>query len=173
MKTIFIFILVLIVVLLNIGLFGSFKCSLNTNNTNNTEPFRIVNSNLVSSETSFKKINPNYLYYGLPCNYIKDDCFYEALHKNGYSLTNDIKKASLIVPCSYETTEKEIYDLYNGGITQNQYGDGVRIFMLNNTDHMVSKLALWQYLKRKYGSDIASTMLPYTWDLTNNDEVEL
>lgn len=137
------------------------------------EPFKIIQSVNLSGELSFKKINSNKLYYGLPCNYIKDDCFYDSLKNAGFSLTPDIKKASLIVPCSYETTEKEINDLESGGIKQNQYGDTVRIFMLNNTDHMVSKLALWKYLKEKYGSTIASNMLPHTWDLTDTNEVEL
>ena len=137
------------------------------------EPFKIIPSVNKSKELSFKKINSNKLYYGLPCNYIKDDCFYDSLKNAGFTSTPDIKKASLIVPCSYETTEKEINDLETNGINQNQYGDAVRIFMLNNTDHMVSKLALWKYLKEKYGSAIASNMLPHTWDLTDTNEVEL
>ena len=137
------------------------------------EPFKIIPSVNKSNELSFKKISSNKLYYGLPCNYIKDDCFYDSLKNAGFILTPDIKKASLIVPCSYESTEKEINDLETNGIKQNQYGDGVRIFMLNNTDHMVSKLSLWKYLKEKYGSAIASNMLPYTWDLTDTNEVEI
>lgn len=140
---------------------------------NMIEPFKTVESANTSNEISFKKINSNKLYYGLPCNYIKDDCFYDSLKKAGFITTQDIKKASLIVPCSYETTEKEIKDLEKEGILENQYGDGVRIFMLNNTDHMVSKLALWKYLKGKYGVSIASNMLPHTWDLTDNEEIEL
>jgi hypothetical protein len=44
--------------------------------------------------------------------------------------------------------------------------------MLNNTDHMVSKLALWQFLKAKYSDKIAQTMIPYSWDLTDSDELE-
>jgi len=122
---------------------------------------------------SFKPIQSNRLYYGLPCDYIKNDCFYDALKINNFSMTKDILEASLIVPCSYETTEKELIDLNKNKIQLNKYGDGVRIFMLNNTDHMVSKLALWKYLKQKYSSDIASTMLPYTWDLTDLTDIEI
>ena len=79
----------------------------------------------------------------------------------------------MIVPCSYETTETEINDLELKNIKTNQYGDAIRIFMLNNTDLMVSKLDLWKYLQKKYGSDIASNMLPYSWDLTDPKEIEL
>lgn len=125
-----------------------------------------------SPYVSFKKIKSNKLYYGLPCKYIKSDSFYDLLEKIGYKLTSNIKEASLIVPCTYETTEKEIVDLETNGIKSNIYGDGIRIFMLNNTDHMVSKLALWKYLKYKYGDVTASTMIPYTWDLTDSAEVE-
>lgn len=143
-------------------------------NTKNIEDtFKMVSSVNTINNFSFKKINSNKLYYGLPCNFIKDDCFYDALKNSGFVLTTDITKASLVVPCSYETTEKEINDLETYGIKKNQFGDGVRIFMLNNTDHMVSKLALWKYLKEKYGSNIASNMLPHTWDLTDTNEVEL
>ena len=143
------------------------------NSYNMIEPFKMISNILISDQQSFKKIIPNKLYYGLACKYIKDDCFYDALKNSGYILTKNIQEACLIVPCSYETTEKEIEDLESEGIKLNQYGDGVRIFMLNNTDHMVSKLALWKYLKEKYGSNSASNMLPYTWDLTDPNEVEL
>ena len=128
---------------------------------------------LIPSTISFKPIISNKLYYGLPCNYIKNDCFYDALKLNDFIVTNDILNACLIVPCSYETTEKELIDLEKNKIKLNKYGDGVRIFMLNNTDHMVSKLALWKYLKQKYGANIASSMLPYTWDLTDINDIEL
>lgn len=127
----------------------------------------------IPTDISFKPIVPNKLYYGLPCDYIKNDCFYDSLKSNGFKLSDDILKACLIVPCSYETTEQELINLDKNKIGLNQYGDGVRIFMLNNTDHMVSKLALWKYIKQKYGNNIASTMLPYTWDLTDPNDVEI
>ena len=147
-----------------------------TPSVNMIEPFKTETETEkipISNQISFKNINSNKMYYGLPCNYIKDDCFYDSLKKAGFISTKDIKSACLIVPCSYETTEKEINDLGTSGIKGNQYGDSVRIFMLNNTDYMVSKLALWQYLKGKYGPGVASTMLPYTWDLTDSKEVDL
>ncbi len=145
------------------------------------EPFEVIESFLSEKQLkystpthiSFKSIVPNKLYYGLPCDYIKNDCFYDSLKSQGFTVTQDILKACLIVPCSYETTEKELNDLDKNKIESNKYSDGVRIFMLNNTDHMVSKLALWKYLKEKYGKEIASTMLPFTWDLTDTNDIEL
>ncbi len=152
--------------------------------TNNKEEFLNLNSLIDDSEVlvssnnfnnfdniSFKKINPNKLYYGLDCKYIKNDSFYNALKELGFESVDNINTtlldACLIVPCSYETTEKEVVDLEAKGIKYNTFKDGVRIFMLNNTDQMVSKLALWQNLSNRYGENVASTMVPYTWDLTN------
>ena len=145
------------------------------------EPYEVIETFLnekqnkyeIPTHISFKSIISNKLYYGLPCDYIKNDSFYDSLKLNGFTLTNDILKACLIVPCSYETTEKELNDLDKNKIMSNEFGDSVRIFMLNNTDHMVSKLALWKYLKKRYGTDIASTMIPYSWDLTDLNDVEL
>lgn len=145
------------------------------------EPFELIETYVnqkkssieIPTHISFKSIEPNKLYYGLPCDYIKNDCFYDSLKSNGFVMTKDILKACLIVPCTYETTEKELNDLDKNNIQYNEYGSGVRIFMLNNTDHMVSKLALWKYLKQKYGAEIASTMIPYTWDLTDLRDIEL
>lgn len=143
----------------------------------NTKSINSIQSTLttkqIPSTISFRPIKSNGLYYGLPCDYIKNDCFYDALKINNFVMTKNILEASLIVPCSYETTEKELVDLNKNKIQLNKYGDGVRIFMLNNTDHMVSKLALWKYLKQKYSADIASSMLPYTWDLTDLTDIEL
>ena len=44
--------------------------------------------------------------------------------------------------------------------------------MLNNTDYMVSKIALWKFLNDRYGTTIASTMMPYSVDLTNKNELD-
>jgi hypothetical protein len=128
---------------------------------NNFENFNINSKNMLT--INFK---PNKLYYGLECNFVKNDCFYTTLTNLNFHVTNNIKEACLIVPCSYETTEKEIIDLENQDIKGNKFGKNVRIFMLNNTDHMVSKISLWNYLKNRYGN-VASNMIPHTWDLQN------
>jgi hypothetical protein len=145
-----------------------------TNYWNSKNPEEIEHFGNLINEIEYKKnnFNPNKLYYGLKCKYIKNDCFYDILKKNGFKLTDDIKLACLIVPCTYENTEKEIQELENNGINDNIYKKNVRVFMLNNTDHLVSKLLLWRYLKNFYGSKIASTLLPFTWDLTQNEDIE-
>ena len=161
-------ILFIFTILIILCLFKIFKI-----NDNISENF-IGNNNVKnkSTELSFKKINSNKLYYGLDCMYIKNDTFYDALKKCNFKVTKNIKDACLIVPCTYETTEKELADLEKEGIKENKFGDGVRIFMLNNTDHMVSKILLWKYLVKKYGKDESSRLIPYTWDLTDPNEFE-
>ena len=117
-------------------------------------------------------IRPNKLYYGAICKYIKDDAFYTALKELDFMETKDIKNACLIVPCSYENTENEINELKMDNIENNIYGNAIRIFMLSNTDYMVSKISLWKFLRERYGKDISSTMIPYSVDLKNSKELE-
>lgn len=175
-KIMFIILVILIIVLITICIFNKSDIG---SNMNLTENFVVRNELLstnvpVNKHISFKPIVSNTkLYYGLTCQYLKDDCFYDALKLSGYISTDDITRCSLVVPCSYETTEEELVRLKDAGIGKNVYGDGVRIFMLNNTDHMVSKLALWKYLKLRHGIYNASNIYPYTWDLTSPSDVEV
>ncbi len=64
-------------------------------------------------------------------------------------MTDDAKEASLVVPCSYENTENEIEELQKV-LVGNIYGTAIRVFMLNNTDYMVSKIALWKFYYYEY-----------------------
>ncbi len=148
---------------------------INSNSNSNSDTKENFSNLDNSSELSFKHIEPNKLYYGLECKYVKNDSFYDALKELGFESVDNknttITDACLIVPCSYETTEKEVLDLEAKGIKNNTFKDGVRIFMLNNTDHMVSKLALWENLSKRYGEIVASTMVPYTWNLTNEEGI--
>jgi hypothetical protein len=114
----------------------------------------------------------NKLYYGLVCEYERAGCFYEALVNNNFKSTDNILEASLIVPCTYETTEKELLELRKKNIDKNIFGNNVRIFMIKNTDYLVSKIELWLKIKEKYGAKIAQTIMPYTWDLNNNNDLK-
>jgi hypothetical protein len=44
--------------------------------------------------------------------------------------------------------------------------------MLNNTDYIVSKLSIWEFLEDKYGKIIASTMIPQTYNLNDTTQIE-
>ncbi len=137
------------------------------------------NSNPLYSEgqnvISFKKIEPNKKYYIISCPYEKNDCFFDALNTYGYKLDeseNSVENSCLMIPCTYDVINEELNKLNEKGLKKNKYGDGLRIFMINNTDLMASKIGLWYYLKSKYGEEIASTMIPYTWDLNNESDMQ-
>jgi len=123
---------------------------------------RDVNNNL-----SFKK-----LYYETNCPYQKTGCFYETLKNNNFIKTNNILEAALIMPCTYETTNKEIQEIISKNIRNNIYGKNVRIFMLKYTDYLVSKIVLWIMIKKYYGKEKAKNFMPYTWNLNNPTDIE-
>jgi hypothetical protein len=108
----------------------------------------------------------NNKYYGASCIYVRDDTFYTVIKELGFVQTSNIFEAGLIVPCTYEATEQEIIDLQNNNIKSNKFGDDVRVFMLNNTDLMVSKWHLWEFLNNKYGENFAGTLVPKSWNLS-------
>jgi hypothetical protein len=112
--------------------------------------------------------NNSLKYYGKPCQYIKNDSFYDVLHENNFQITNNINEASLIVPCSYENTEDEIKF-----ISTILKKNNIPIFMLDNTDQMASKLLLWEHIVKNYGVNIASKYMPYTYSLIDNNDLEL
>ena len=145
-----------------------------TNNTfeinKNLYDFQDILKCLVDDKNSSNSIFLlNNKYYGLPCIYLRDDTFYTVIKELGFVQTSNILEAGLIVPCTYEATEKEIIDLQNKNIISNKFGDNVRVFMLNNTDFMVSKWHLWEFLSNKYGEEFAGTLVSKSWNLTNDE----
>jgi hypothetical protein len=151
-----ILIIVIIILIIIIILFSNNGISNNnqrdtfTNNTSeinkNLYDFQDILKCLVDEKNSSNSIFLlNNKYYGLPCIYLRDDTFYTVIKELGFVQTSNILEAGLIVPCTYEATEKEIIDLQNKNITNNKIGDNVRVFMLNNTDFMVSKWHLWEF----------------------------
>jgi hypothetical protein len=154
------------------------SCITNKTETNKNDTFtNEINKNLYNYQELIKclvdeKNSSNSIFllnnkfYGAPCIYIKDDTFYTVINELGFVPTTNILEAGLIVPCTYEATEQEVIDLQNSNIDRNKFGDNVRVFMLNNTDLMVSKWHLWEFLNNKYGEEFAGTLLPKSWNLT-------
>jgi hypothetical protein len=126
------------------------KCLVDEKNSSNSNSIFLLNNK----------------YYGAPCIYLRDDTFYTVIKELGFVQTSNILEAGLIVPCTYEATEQEIIDLQNNNIKSNKFGDNVRVFMLNNTDLMVSKWHLWEFLNNRYGEEFAGTLVPKSWNLT-------
>ena len=139
------------------------------NTANNYEFFNMFQEDNkdANNNLSYKK-----LYYNTDCAYQKTGCFYETLKNNNFKKTNNILEASLIMPCTYETTDKEIEEIKWKNITDNIYGNNVRIFMFRNTDYLVSKIVLWLMIKKYYGKEKAKNFMPYTWNLNNKMDIE-
>jgi hypothetical protein len=149
----------------------------------NKDTFSVeINKNLYNYQNMLKCLDDdksddlfllNNKYYGASCIYLRDDTFYTVIKELGFIPTTNIFEAGLIVPCTYEATEQEVIDLQNNNIKSNKFGNDVRVFMLNNTDLMVSKWHLWEFLNNKYGEQFAGTLVPKSSNLiadaTNND----
>jgi len=157
----------ILIITLLIILFYLYNLNNNCNIANNYEFFNIFNDKSIDVDKNlfFKK-----LYYDIDCSYLKNNCFYEALQINNFLKTDDITEAALIMPCTYETTDKEITDIKNKNIKNNINGKNVRIFMLKNTDYLVSKIVLWLIIKYYYEGK-ASNLMPYTWNLNNVNDI--
>jgi len=163
-QLIIISILIITLLVLYVNLLGNYKCNVSANNY---EFFNMFQEEVdENSNLSFNK-----LYYDIDCSYIKKGCFYEALEKNNFIKTDNILEASLIMPCTYETTDKEFEEIKRKNIYKNIYGKNVRIFMLKNTDYLVSKIVLWIIIKNYYGSENASKIMPYTWNLNSKKDI--
>jgi hypothetical protein len=111
------------------------------------------------------------LYYDVDCSYLKKGCFYEALIKNNFKKTNNILEASLIMPCTYENTNKELNEIKRKKISENINGKNIKIFMLKNTDYLVSKIVLWLIIKHHFGVEKSTLFMPYSWNLNNEEDV--
>ena len=178
LKILIIFIIVLIIYILsNHSLINKLYPLESISKKDNLELFRAeIENNLCNFQNAIKntideKNNTNSIfllnnkYYGAPCIYMKDDTFYTVIKELGFIPTNNILEAGLIVPCSYEATEKEVIDLKNNNIISNKFDNNVRVFMLNNTDLMVSKWHLWEFLEKKYGEAYAGKLVAKSWNL--------
>lgn len=155
----------ILIILLAIIVIIILKYDSGTNNVILREDFT---TDLVKQELE----SPNKLYYGTPCQYIRNDAFYTALKNNGYTATEDMSKACLLVPCTYDDITQELEKIKNNNLEKNIFGSNVRIYMINNTDYLVSKVTLWTYIVEKYCEKLASQVMPYTWYIASNEGFE-
>ena len=161
--------IILLIILISVHLYYYYEdlqtycCKSEINNVEN------FSQNKIPIIIGFRSIKSNKLYYGVECKYIKNDAFYTVLDNLGYKKTLNINDASLIVPCTYDVVDNEVKNI-NKVIGNNIFGNHVRIFMLNNTDYIVNKMMLWLILEKTYGTEIASTIMPIAYDLSNPEK---
>ena len=106
------------------------------------------------------------------CNYTVVQAYRDILDKYKIKQSND-DLWSLYIPCSYNEISDEIA-IANKNIKNNQLSDtDKRIFVLNNCDEITAKDSVWANLLQYYGRDEAIKMMPTTYILNNNDDIEL
>lgn len=173
-QLIIISILLITLFILYFDIFGYYEYDISSNNyecdvsSNNYEFFNMFQEQVVDEN---QNLSFNKLYYDIDCSYIKRGCFYEALLNNNFKKTDNLLEASLIMPCTYETTDKEFEEIKKKKISENIYDKNIRIFMLKNTDFLVSKIVLWLLIKNFYGADKAAKIMPYTWNLNSKNDI--
>ena len=96
------------------------------------------------------------------CPYIIGET-YENIFKK-YGIKQDDKKWSLYLPCNYDDPNKEVDSMPSV--------KGAKYFIINNCDMIVAKDELWKGVVDYYGMEKAKTMLPSSYVLNLNKDLE-
>lgn len=115
-------------------------------------------------------------------NFIRDDMtYYRCSEKklgditkmvfDNYNIYNDNQNWSLYIPCGYNNIERELDELIIKPLFNNykkRY-----IFGINGCDTIVAKNHIWENLIKCYGRNEASTMMPESYILYDEREMEI
>ena len=118
---------------------------------NNTEGFIDI------PETNKKKItwNQNRCFYSI------NETTVDILNK--HNIKQDDKNWDLYLPCGYDEINKEISEF--------PIKDGAKYFIVGNADEMVAKEYLWKNVVAYHGMKKALTMMPMSYILYDNDDI--
>lgn len=128
--------------------------------------YPLDNINKIIKNSDILKINNN----------IKEDFSYQRCEEKPlgkiteklFSQYNIIKSINntydIYIPCGYNNVENELLKIKNG---ENKY-----IFGINGCDHIVSKNYIWYLLKKCMGRQEASNLMPITFILNDNKDME-
>jgi len=100
----------------------------------------------------------------LTCKYYMDENFKKTLNKFNMKKSNN--NWDLYIPCTYNNIKKEADAIKN--LDTNQ-----RVFFLKNADEICGKNTLWLHVLNYYGRKKASIMMPLTYVLYLNHDIEL
>jgi hypothetical protein len=114
--------------------------------------------NIYEKYELFNNINNNHTVDTILKNYNNDNMC-EPSGILAYVFDNKkINHNKYIIPCSYDTCEKDIKTFEN---TKNN------LFIIDGCDILASKINLWKILKKYYGNDVTK-YVPYTFILNND-----
>ncbi len=102
---------------------------------------------------------------------IKNDVIQNATSSNQDALQTYRKDGmnwELYIPCGYNYVEHELPT-----ISMSQSPSQLYIFGINGCDKMVSKNNIWSTLKKYYGFDAASKIMPSSYVLEDKDDMQL
>ncbi len=86
--------------------------------------------------------------------------------KENINRSDDQNVWDLYIPCGYNLVENELKTIKPGNANQ-------KIFGINGCDHIVSKNGLWNLIETKYGRNIAKKLMPETFIIGKDKDIEL
>jgi len=98
------------------------------------------------------------------CEYIMSKSITEVVGTDNFE-DIDEDDWDVYFPCTYNEIQDEI-DLIDSN------NDNQRMFIIDNADELSSKDSIWQNIVNKFGYEKAATIMPKTYDLGSNDEIE-
>jgi hypothetical protein len=99
--------------------------------------------------------------------------FYSECHLNNlmgkitkkYEMTNNKDNYDYYIPCEYNTCESKVKEFEKEKTSK-------KIFLIDGCDWPASKIHLWKLLKQFYGNEKASTLMPQTFLLDDDKDLE-
>jgi hypothetical protein len=145
-KLIIILILVIILIIL---LFLNEKKKKTMENNQNIE-------NMINIKYSETKWNRN------DCKYYMNQTYLDEFKK--HNIQKDDKDWNLYCPCSYDNPKKEINNM--------PVVKGAKYFIIDNVDYLIAKEWLWKILVKHYGLDKTCTIMPKSYILNEESELD-
>lgn len=96
------------------------------------------------------------------CNYYVSQTVQDVLDEK--KINNDDNNWTIYLPCGYDEIDDEI--------KQMPIKPNARYFIVSDADNIVAKESLWKYVKDHHGYQRALDLMPNTYILSNNDDVE-
>jgi len=96
------------------------------------------------------------------CNYYVSQTVQDVLDEK--KINSDDNNWTIYLPCGYDEIDDEI--------KQMPIKPNARYFIVSDADNIVAKESLWKYVKDHHGYQRALDLMPNTYILSNNDDVE-
>ena len=125
------------------------------------ENFDIIAFDKINIENKQNKLN-KLKWTKNKCDYVMNETILNELKANG--LTEDSKNWNLYFPCAYDDISKEVNLM--------PIVKGAKYFILENCDEIVAKELLWKYIVNHYDYQIAKTLMPNSYILYENKDLE-